>query len=91
MREMSTQEWEGIRARGKRHFVACRMAASGITPTVSTALVYGSKFLWTGRADLNSTAYVTTIVGTVLFLLKGYSGAERDWSSLEERYSSTLR
>jgi len=91
MREIGKEKWEVIRARGKHHFVACRMAASGIIPTVAAALVYGAEFLWTGRADLNSKVYASTILSTLFFLLLSYSRAEREWRSLEGRYNSPLQ
>lgn len=87
MRETSKEQWEMIRARGKRHFVACEMATLGIIPTVATVLVYGSKFLWTGRFQIDPTVYGSTVLTTIVLLLWGYSRAGNDWSFLEERYS----
>ena len=87
MRATSKEQWERIRARGKRHFVAREMATLGIIPTVATVLVYGSKFLWTGRFEIDPTVYGSTVLTTIFFLFWGYSRAGNDWSSLEERYS----
>ncbi|MFL6198671.1 MAG: hypothetical protein ACJ76J_05825 [Thermoanaerobaculia bacterium] len=87
MRETSKEQWERIRARGKRHFVAREMAALGIIPTVATVLVYGSKFLWTGSFEIDPTVYGSTVLTTIFFLFWGYYRAGDDWSFLEERYS----
>jgi len=86
VRVTSKEQWERIRARGKRHFVAREMATQGIIPTVATVLLYGSKFLWTGRLEIDPTVYGSTVLTTIVFLLLGYSRAGNDWSLLEETY-----
>jgi len=86
MSRISKQRWEAIRSRGKLRFFTYEMATVAMIPTIATLLVCGAEFLWTGRFEVSRSLLAQAIIGTCIFLWRGYFSAHRDWESGEDAY-----